>query len=598
MRNLRKQRQKPAFQGTRLAGETLEQRRCLAAVASLTPSAVSVFEGDAFEFEVSLNAPVTNPERVEIVVAGDTASLGTDVGGPGRWQMLFAPGEQTKTFSIRTVLEAVPRSEGDETFTVSARTVGSDDAVARQVTIMDRIAEVLRSEDVVVTEGDDGTNVTAAFVVEISEPAEYDITVNYATRDGSARSADGDYDAVEGTLIFPAGETSQTVEVTINGDGTPESNEFFFFDLFTPSLGVNIVTPRLTGSIINNDEVVARPPSVSAFQIQVVYDDPTIDVAWRESVQNAVNKWQEVIVGDLPDVDVAGDGTDVIDDFRINVSIEPLSPLLLGFAGPTGFRGGVGGLPFEGEMTMNSLYADGDGFEGTILHELAHSLGFLPTLWDQLGLLDDTVATNPRFTGTNATREYQTIFVTAETSVPLYEQGQPNDGSYAAHWRDSLFGDEIMVSAADPSAPAGPLSAITVGAFEDIGYEVDYSRADPFTPPPSRTAGGAASDNPSAMPRRSLAARQLPARVQFSDGSLRILRDEAVTFISPAASLETMPVMGPSLPEGHYSSSDRARASLSDATFASLATEYLRTEKSDNSSESSLRFASIVDAET
>jgi len=581
---------------TRLAGETLEQRRCLAAVASLTPSAESVFEGDAFEFEVSLNAPVTNPERVEIVVAGDTASLGTDVGGPGRWQMLFAPGEQTKTFSIRTVLEAVPRTEGDETFTVSARTVGSSNAVARQVTIMDRIAEVLRSDDVVVTEGDDGTTITAAFVVEISEPAPYDVTVDYATRDGSAREADGDYEGVEGTLVFAAGETSQTVEVTVYGDDTPESNEFFFFDLFTPSLGVNVVTPRLTGSIINDDEVVARPPSASGFQIQVVYEDPTINVAWQESVRNAVNKWQEIIIGDLPDVDVAGDGTDVIDDFRINVSIEPLSPFLLGFAGPTGFREGVGGLPFEGEMTMNSLYADGEGFEGTILHELAHALGFLPFLWDQLGLIDETVASDPRFTGVNATREYQNIFATAETSVPLYGEGQPDDGSYAAHWRDSLFGDEIMVSAADPNAPAGPLSAITVGAFQDVGYEVDYSRADPFTPPPSRTAGGAAANNASAMPRRSLAARQLPARVKFSDGSLRILRNEAVTFVSPATSRETLPVMGPAVPESH--SSNREGASLSTAAFASFAVEYMRAEKPASSKETGLLFASIVDLET
>ena len=578
---------------TRLAGETLEQRRCLAAVATLIPSAEAVYEGDSFEFTVTLDSAPTFPERVDVQVQGDTASLGTDVGGPARWQMLFAPGEQTKTFSIRTVLEAVPRTEGDETFTVSARTIGSNSDVTRRVTIMDRIAEVLRSEDVVVTEGDAGTTITAAFVVEISEPAPYEVTVDYATRDGSAREADGDYEGVEGTLVFAAGETSQTVEVTVYGDDTPETNEFFFFDLFTPSLGVNVVTPRLIGTIMNDDEVVARPPSASGFQIQVVYDDPTINVAWQESVQNAVNKWQEIIVGDMPDVDVAGDGTDVIDDFRINVTIEPLSPLLLGFAGPTGFRPGVGGLPFEGEMTMNSLYANGEGFEGTILHELAHALGFLPFIWDQLGLYDDATATDPRFTGENATREYQNIFSTAETSVPLYEVGQPNDGSYGAHWRDSLFGDEIMVSAGDPNIAPGALSAITVGAFEDIGYEVDYTRADPYTPPASRAAGGMASENGAAMPRRSRASRQLPARVKFANGSLRILNNQAVTFYSPADDSATEPEMGPRLPE--ELPLNGPQDVLTSAVFASFAADYAESGQAKDSSKDGIRFASLVD---
>lgn len=575
-----------------LSGEQLEQRHCLAGIASLIPSTEAVFEGDSVDFTLTLDAAPAQPERIEILVAGNTASLGTDIAGSAKWQLLFVPGEMSKTFSIGTVLDAVPRTEGNEIFTVSARTIAGRSSVARQITIQDRIGEVLQSNDVVVTEGDSGTTTTASFIIEISEPAPYEVIVEYATRDGSARQADGDYEGVEGSLVFAAGETSKTIDVTIYGDDAPESNEFFFFDLFTPSLGVKVITPRLTGSIIDDDPVVARPPSASAFQIEVAYEDPSIDPAWQESVQNAVSKWQQVLVGDLPDVDVAGNGTDIIDDFRITVSVVPLSPFILGFARSTAYRDGVGGLPYAGEMTMNSLYADEDGFEGTILHELGHALGFTPNLWDDLGLLDDAVASDPRFTGSNATREYQQIFAVNETSVPLYEVGQPNDGSYGAHWRDSFFGDEIMVSAADPNVLPGPLSSITIGAFEDLGYQVDYSMADPFAPPLSRTAdenNGDYSNSEATIPRRSFSPRQLPARVKYLDGSHRVLTGHTVTLHSPEEDLSR--IAGPQLSPATKSAS--GYEPVPPEVFTAFASDLLENKDGHKIQPTSVIFASL-----
>ena len=57
--------------------------------------------------------------------------------------------------------------------------------------------------------------------------------------------------------------------------------------------------------------------------------------------------------------------------------------------------------------------------------------------------------------------------------VPL-EQG--DDG----HWRNSVFQNEVMC----PTAGIGHyLSEETLGAFEDLGYEVDYSQADAYRLP-------------------------------------------------------------------------------------------------------------------
>ena len=56
-----------------------------------------------------------------------------------------------------------------------------------------------------VTEGDSGTT-PAVFAVTLSAVSTHDVTVDYATADGTAR-AGADYNAAQGTLPIPAGTT-------------------------------------------------------------------------------------------------------------------------------------------------------------------------------------------------------------------------------------------------------------------------------------------------------------------------------------------------------------------------------------------------------
>jgi hypothetical protein len=46
-----------------------------------------------------------------------------------------------------------------------------------------------------------------------------------------------------------------------------------------------------------------------------------------------------------------------------------------------------------------------------------------------------------------------------------------------SHWAEAIFGDELMTGYADDDLP---LSRVTVGALEDLGYTVRYAAADPF----------------------------------------------------------------------------------------------------------------------
>jgi len=62
----------------------------------------------------------------------------------------------------------------------------------------------LSVDDVIVVEGDSGTT-TATFTVSLSAASSGTVTVDYATADGTATTADDDYVAASGTLTFAPG---------------------------------------------------------------------------------------------------------------------------------------------------------------------------------------------------------------------------------------------------------------------------------------------------------------------------------------------------------------------------------------------------------
>jgi hypothetical protein len=108
---------------------------------------------------------------------------------------------------------------------------------------------------------------------------------------------------------------------------------------------------------------------------------------------------------------------------------------------------------------------------------MAHALGFNPGSYIGRGLagggLDD-----PYFTGARAREEFARhgAWYTGVT-VPL--ENHSNLGTRDPHWRLIVFGDELMVPAVSRDFKS-PLSVITLGLFKDLGYDVDFSVADPY----------------------------------------------------------------------------------------------------------------------
>ena len=90
----------------------------------------------------------------------------------------------------------------------------------------------LSINDISVAEGDTGTT-AATFTVSLDVSGDQDVTVHYATADGTARRP-GDYQQASGNLTIPEGETSRPVTVQVVGNTLDEANETFRVNLSNP----------------------------------------------------------------------------------------------------------------------------------------------------------------------------------------------------------------------------------------------------------------------------------------------------------------------------------------------------------------------------
>ena len=104
--------------------------------------------------------------------------------------------------------------------------------------------------DTTVTEGDSGTT-TAEFTVSLDQPAQNEVTVDYATSDDTATAGD-DYESTSGSLVFSPSETEKTVNVDVYGDTQVEGDETFSLDLSSPT-NAELGTSAATGTIVDED---------------------------------------------------------------------------------------------------------------------------------------------------------------------------------------------------------------------------------------------------------------------------------------------------------------------------------------------------------
>lgn len=294
-----------------------------------------------------------------------------------------------------------------------------------------------------------------------------------------------------------------------NVDGEIGTGESFATSFL--SEGQHAVTLTATDSQLASGTetvlVIVVPPPAPGYQITFrLAEGTTLTAGQRTAIEDAIIKMEGIVIGDIPDLPVSfgagacGPGMPVldetVDDLLIYLSVVPIDGPggTLGAAGPCwvrdpGFLPAVGFMFFD-SADMAQLEALGLVDE-VLLHEAMHIMGF-GTIWSAPGLefLEDPTTgpggaegNDTYFSGPEANAQFLAIgggSYTGGNVVPVENDHQIyGGGSLDSHWRESVFAHELMTPSIGPGF-LNPLSVVTVGQFEDLGYSVDYAAADAY----------------------------------------------------------------------------------------------------------------------
>ena len=229
----------------------------------------SVQEGDAIALIIRLSAA---PETLEsavfdasnrfripltVEVLGDTTRH-VDFWGPGGYAK-FKPGE-TRTHVPIFAREDEQVEAGDGAviaFGPLPEGISLGSQPTTTVTIIDSVSEPdeasVSSPTMAVTDAQatEGADATLDFVVTLAAAAPAAVTVDYATRNGTATAGD-DYVAASGTLRFEPGETEKTVAVVIIDDDEEDAGETFTLVLRN-AVGAQLADAEAEGTILNHE---------------------------------------------------------------------------------------------------------------------------------------------------------------------------------------------------------------------------------------------------------------------------------------------------------------------------------------------------------
>jgi large repetitive protein len=217
---------------------------------------VSVTEGNAgtttATFTVSLSAASAKTVTVDWATADGSATQPGDYAA-GSGTVTFVPGDATETIAV--TVNGDLTAELDESFRVvlsAPSNADLGDAEALGTIVDDELLPVIDIDEPTLAEGQSGPS-PVTFSVTLSHPAAWTVTVDWDTVAGTATEGI-DYAGASGTVTFAPTDTSETVQVTVNGDGTFEPDETFALDLSNAS-GAPIGDPQGIATIANDDDV-------------------------------------------------------------------------------------------------------------------------------------------------------------------------------------------------------------------------------------------------------------------------------------------------------------------------------------------------------
>ncbi len=234
----------------------------------------SIVEGQSGTSSINFNVILSHLSATAVSVDWTT------VAGNGRGRQRLRRQQRDREFAamddsetVSVIVKGDGTFEGDETFGVDLsnasgradRRPGGDRDDRRTTTRRRSSPSPTASK----TEGNTGTSLLT-FAVSLAGDSDVDATLDWATASGTA-AAGTDYVASSGTLTIPAGATTGTVNVVVNGDLAYEATRPFRWRSATrraPRSGTGV--PQ--GTILNDDKaptavtvgVVRKPRAVVA----------------------------------------------------------------------------------------------------------------------------------------------------------------------------------------------------------------------------------------------------------------------------------------------------------------------------------------------
>ena len=194
----------------------------------VTVNDVFVNEGNvpntvAAVFTVGLTAASAQQVTVSFATQNGTATAGSDYTARSG-QVVFPAGATSRTVAVVILSDTL--NEADETFSLMLPAASNAVVLDSQgvgTILNDDPLPAVAITDVTVRE----SLGVAEFSLSLSAASGRDVTVDFATADGSAIAPD-DYEAGAGTVTFPAGAISRVLTVPVVPDGIAEPDENFY----------------------------------------------------------------------------------------------------------------------------------------------------------------------------------------------------------------------------------------------------------------------------------------------------------------------------------------------------------------------------------
>ena len=218
---------------------------------TVTPTKLTIGEGGSQTYTVSLNSEPT--ADVTVTIGGASGDVSTDL-----TTLTFTPDDSStlQTVTVRAAEDddAVTDTPVTLTHTVSGGDYGSVSAEDVTITVVEKDTPTLVVSDAQASEADG----TVDFEVTLSTASSNQVTVAYATSDGTA-TAGSDYSSTNGTLTFPVeSSASQTISVPVTDDSVDEAEtETLTLTLSgatNASLAGGAATLTATGTITDDDD--------------------------------------------------------------------------------------------------------------------------------------------------------------------------------------------------------------------------------------------------------------------------------------------------------------------------------------------------------